>query len=149
MSLVAGYSSSSDDEEEGNSNNGNGRDQMEIDSVTVTAKATTGNASTITGSKFKTALFIDSDEELDDGENEDSMSNPSALRSLLPEPKKIVNASNIDEVGPIPPKKVYGDEELCPKKISNTLLKAKKSGPVKITIPSLKDVSILIFIQIF
>ena len=92
-----------------------------------------------------------------DGIDNDLSGAPSKLANYLPQPKTAGGTQKLSavEVGPIPPKKTYGDEELpstsgsVPGQASRfsglTGLSATKSskGTVRISIPSLKDVSFL------
>jgi proline-rich protein PRCC len=69
----------------------------------------------------------------------------SALKfdSVLPKPK--YTAKQPQEIDPVPPKKIYGDEESMPKPPGPSTLQSsfsklpKAGGKVRITIPSLKD----------
>jgi len=88
----------------------------------------------------------DDDEELDQEEVEGG----GALANLLPKPREGPQGGiDIEEVGPIPPKKVYGDEEEKPpppSSISTTfhnITSTRTQGSkIKITAPSLKDVRV-------
>jgi len=80
---------------------------------------------------------------------------PLGLASLLPKPKGSLQ-DNTSEIGPIPPKKTYGDEESLasadgpgPASTSSRSFtfpgfstKKSASGVMQISIPSLRDVSI-------
>ena len=66
------------------------------------------------------------------------------LDAVLPKPKY---STKLLEIDPVPPKKVYGDEESMPKppgpsSLGSSFSKLQKVGAkVRISIPSLKDVS--------
>lgn len=86
------------------------------------------------------------DGEYEELTNSDEGANP-MWSKLLPQPKKVAidEAEDEDiEIGPIPPKKTYGDEEIPqpPKPSSIPSLSASKfKGKVRISIPFLNSVS--------
>jgi len=158
-SLVAYYGGSSDEEED---------NEMDTETEvyrTPAAKAQgpSTSASTSSGIVKSSPVWIGSIEDDDDeGEGVDSLLNDDMgmgdvdvastetsclkLETILPQPKGhswTELQSGPIEVGPIPPKKVYGDEEK-PKPHPSTFanIKTTKSakGVVQISIPSLKTV---------
>jgi hypothetical protein len=134
-SLVAGYGSSSGDEDE----------EMETQqsaSATPPTRASSGALRNEGGTSG----------EAEDGDDVGGSS--LKLGSILPRPKGGVGGGGVKgseiEVGPIPPKKSYGDEETPNRPLPSSSthftgfpgFAAKKSatGVTQITIPSLKDV---------
>lgn len=149
LGLVAydGSGSSSEDEEESS---------VVVSSVVKTNAANLGQEATekkpsLAQSSMILSKFIDDEEDIEMEENEgdesieegDNGINP-MWSKLLPQPKKVEVVEEDDvEIGPIPPKKTYGDEELPqPPKQSSiaTLSSTKVKGKTRISIPFLNSV---------
>jgi hypothetical protein len=100
--------------------------------------------------------FFEDDDDEDEDEGDDA-DDGSILAKILPKPKgpnlqgpSTDSAEPFEEIGPIPPKKVYGDEEEVqasgPSTSSSTskfhnIKSTRTLGKIQITAPSLKDVS--------
>ncbi|ODM92139.1 Proline-rich protein PRCC [Orchesella cincta] len=162
LGLVAydGSGSSSEDEDEPMSE-ATGSDQKgqltkQVINGAPSSSLNPGGSNSATKSTVIFSKFIDDEEEDDeviaenDGEqalvegsvNDDA--NP-IWSKFLPKPKKMPDEGTEDgqdvEIGPIPPKKTYGDEELPPPKQStmSSLTATKVQGKVRISIPFLSS----------
>lgn len=155
MSSLVAYCGSSDEEDDV---------EMELEEpsssghqipVSVTSSSQKNGASptpvpvsTKFGVEVRAGEGFDGDILLNEGEPSSSSSSLK-LDKVLPKPKNSLRMrlQDLEEIGPIPQKKIYGDEELLkpkPSTFHNLTTNKTAKGVVQISIPSLKNVKSLI-----